>query len=230
MVQTSSLSNRSSAPCDPARKGEAGFSLLEVLVTLTILAITSAIIFRSLLFQMDLVDRVETKSAEVFDDQIARNGFSRVVEALIPAWPEEPEAAQFRGSETRFQGLTSSVLISGAVGIQPFVFELRGGERFLYFGADGQEILLAEFPSEARLDYLGQNSVWSPVWPPEAFPDPGQFDDSAEYLMPPLPMAVRIRTSDNSTVHWLAKVSWKGMRMQRRQDLELGEGGSSLDF
>lgn len=206
-----------------------GFSLLEVLVTLTILAITSATIFQSLLFQMDLVDRVETKSAAVFDDQITRSGFSRVVEALVPAWPEEPGAFQFVGTPTRFQGLTTSVLISDVSGIQPFVFELRQDDRILYFQSDGQEILLTEFQSTAQLDYLGQDGAWSAVWPPAEFPDPGRFDDSNDYPPPALPAAIRIRTADNSELHWLAKVGWVGMTIPRRQDLELGEGGG-LEF
>jgi prepilin-type N-terminal cleavage/methylation domain-containing protein len=218
-----------STPAARGRATQAGFSLLEVLVTLTILAITSAVIFRSLLFQMDLVDRVERKSADAFDDQIVRSGFSDVVEALVPAWPEEPQTYQFIGQPTRFQGLTTNVLISGAPGIQPFVFELRDQNRLLYFRADGREILLNAFESEAQIDYLGQSGVWSPVWPPEAFPDPGPFDESDEYPMPPVPVAIRIRTVDNSSLHWLAKVGWTGMRIPRRQDLELGEGGG-LDF
>lgn len=211
------------------RVTQKGFSLLEVLVTLTILAITSATIFQSLLFQMDLVDRVETKSAAVFDEQITRSGFSRVVEALVPAWPEEPGAFQFVGTPTRFQGLTTSVLISDVSGIQPFVFELRQDDRILYFQSDGQEIQLTEFQSTAQLDYLGQDGVWSPVWPPAEFPDPGRFDDSNDYPLPALPAAIRIRTADNSELHWLAKVGWVGMTIPRRQDLDLGEGGG-LEF
>lgn len=209
---------------------QAGFSLLEVLVTLTILAITSALIFQSLLFQMDLVDRVETKSAEVFDDQIARRGFDRVVESLIPGWPEEPQSFQFVGDPLRFQGLTTSLLFSTQAGVKPFVFDLREEGRALFFQVDGQEFELVKFDSPAQIDYLGQDAVWSPVWPPTSFPDPGQFDDSTEYLMPPLPVAIRLRTESNDTLHWLAKVGWVGMRMPRRQDLNLGEGGSSFDF
>ncbi len=225
----SSVSPRT-LPALPDRASQLGFSLLEVLVTLTILAITSAVIFRSLLFQMDLVDRVETKSAEVFDDQIVRGGFHRVVESLVPAWPEEPRSFQFIGEPTRFQGLSSSILFSNEALIQPFIFDLRDEGRALYFQADGQEFQLASFESPAQIDYLGQNAVWSPVWPPTSFPDPGQFDDSTEYLMPPLPVAIRLRTEGNETLHWLARVGWVGMRMPRRQDLDLGEGGSSFDF
>ncbi|MEL6413884.1 MAG: type II secretion system protein [Pseudomonadota bacterium] len=214
----------------PIRVSQAGFSLLEVLVTLTILAITSAVIFRSLLFQMDLVDRVETKSAEVFDEQIVRNGFERVVETLVPAWPEEPDAYQFLGEPTRFQGLTTSVLFASAQGMQPFVFELREDGRALYFWSDGQEMRLARFESPARIDYLGQNAVWTSAWPPADFPDPGPFDESNEYPLPPLPVAIRLRTEDNSTLHWLAKVGWVGMRTPRRQDLNLGEEVGAFDF
>lgn len=214
----------------PNLASQLGFSLLEVLVTLTILAITSGLIFQSLLFQMDLVDRVETKSAEVFDDQIARGGFHRVVESLVPAWPEEPKSFQFVGEPMRFQGLTSSILFSNEAVIQPFVFDLRDDGQSLFFRADGQEFELVRFDSPAQIDYLGQDAIWSPVWPPTNFPDPGRFDDSTEYLMPPLPVAIRLRTEDNGTLHWLARVDWVGMRMPRRQDLNLGEGGSSLEF
>ena len=213
-----------------SRRAQVGFSLLEVLVTLTILAITSAVIFRSLLFQMDLVDRVETKSADVFDDQIVRRGFGRVVETLVPAWPEEPDSYQFLGEPTRFQGLTRSVLFASSQGIQPFVFELRQDGLALYFRADGQEMELARFESPAKIDYLGQNLIWTSAWPPADFPDPGPFDESTEYPLPPLPVAIRLRTDDNSTLHWLAKVDWVGMRTPRRQDLNLGEEVGAFDF
>ena len=199
---------------------EAGFSLMETLVALAILSISAVLIFQSLISQSQLTARVETISLEVGQESIARAGFSNVVAGLVPSWPEDTNTP-FVATSALLTGLTNDPLIRRSSGLTPFQFELTGVTSELVYSAEGEILSLAAFNDSASFSYLGADGIWYPVWPPtETHPDFGNFDDSAAYPIPPLPLAVRIQTQSRAELDWIARLDWNAPYLPRRQDID----------
>ncbi|MEM7491941.1 MAG: prepilin-type N-terminal cleavage/methylation domain-containing protein [Pseudomonadota bacterium] len=206
----------------PPRYAQSGFSLIEILVALAILSVTSVIIFQSLSAQLRLVNRVGDINAERFEDLKARDAFRSIIGGLTPGWPEE-ERGPFRGGANALSGITSGPLHPSDLGLQ--YFDLRiDPDRFqlVYFGND-TEIPMATFSGPVAFQYLGANGVWYESWPAPEKIVIGAFDDTNFYKPPPLPKAVRIRAVDTTMLDWIGQVDWNATYLFREQDLELGQ-------
>lgn len=210
-------------PDDLFNNSESGFSLIEVLVTLAILSVSSALIFQSLWSQMALVERVETATAAAVQDRITRSGFGQVIGGLTPAWPEEEQSNVFVGDGSSMSGLTATPLTADELDLPQFEMSIDPQTQALEYRSGDITIQLVQFNGPAQFHYLGQDDFWVNEWPLDDIPDPGPFDDSADYVMPPLPKAVRIQVDDQLTLDWIAFVDWQSSYIVRRQDLDLGE-------
>lgn len=203
-------------PFDP----EAGFSLMETLIALVILSISAVLIFQSLISQSELTARVESTSLEAGRESVRRAGFTSVVEALVPSWPEDIETA-FVATPVLISGLTAQPLIRQDPGLAAFEFKLEEVPSQLVYTAGGEALALASFPERAVFSYLGPDGNWHPEWPPrDVRPDTGPFDDSAAFPVAPLPLAVRIQTETRTELDWVARLHWRAPHLPRRQDIE----------
>ena len=198
---------------------EAGFSLLEILVTLTIISITSALLFQTLLSQVQLTSRVETASLNASRAIIRSAGFQDVIKGLVPSWPEEIDT-RFVATDAQISGLTSQSLLSSRKALTPFQMRISGDPSIITYSEHGQTITLGQFSELARFSYLGADGDWYPQWPPEKTPDFGAFDDSLSYKTPPLPIAVRIQTETQADLDWISQLDWQAAALPRRQDIE----------
>lgn len=199
---------------------QAGFSLLETLVTLAILSISSVLIFQSLASQANLTARIEAAATNATSDAVKREGFTSVVQGLVPSWPEDDETP-FDATPEKVSGLTASPLLNESFGLIYFTFELSGNPSELAYIANGRRVVLETFSEAAAFSYLGPDDEWYPEWPPALKqPDAGRFDDSPAYETWPLPRAIRIRSASQSDLDWIANLNWQAPRLPRRQDIE----------
>ncbi|WOR15372.1 prepilin-type N-terminal cleavage/methylation domain-containing protein [Hyphomonas sp. FCG-A18] len=199
----------------------AGFSILEMLVALAILSLTSLILFQTVLSQAALTSRIENASLRSGQELIRRSSFKTVVSGLVPTWPEEEADIEFAASPELLRGMSTSNLTGGVSGLHRVTFRLEGNpSRLIYSGPEG-EIELQTFSELATFSYLGLDNNWYGTWPPDTAPDFGPFDDSGhpQYEIPPLPVAVRIRTVTGQDIDWLARLDWQAPRLARSQEL-----------
>ena len=145
---------------------EQGFSLIEVMVGLAIMAIISMLIFSSLLSQVRQADIVRTSTREAFDRIADRRLVETVVSSTVPAWAEDQENA-FRGSPSGMSGIGAFSLFSETSRLQPYEVGLREA-------VDGQVLevttqegrwTLPDVPAGVSFRYLGGDGQWYPSWP-----------------------------------------------------------------
>lgn len=198
---------------------EAGFTLLETLVTLAILSISSVLIFQSLTGQYELTARIDAAATSATSDAVRRESFSSVVGSLVPSWPEDSQSP-FVATPEQLSGLTSAPLMDEAPGLVYFTLEISGDPSELAYISRGRRVVLETFDDMASFSYLGADNNWYPQWPPtDATPDAGRFDDSSAYETWPLPRAVRIQTASRAQLDWITILDWQGPRLPRRQDI-----------
>jgi prepilin-type N-terminal cleavage/methylation domain-containing protein len=186
---------------------DAGFSLLETLITLAIVSIVTSALFGALGAHLQYVQRLERANAVLGGQQIAYQRFRDAVAVARPIRTDN--SAQVFGSETDFEYLDVSTPERG-VG--------RGGLR-LVISAD-QVTLLRErsgqapeplnvWPGarEAHFEYLHRDGRWRSsfdptVSPPDALaPNVGTFAPRAQK---PLGVALVVVTPEGDRVRWSA--------------------------
>lgn len=147
----------------------AGFSLVEVLVGLAIMAAIAILIFSSLLSQVQQADIIRSSTRQAFETVAARRLVETVVSSTIPAWSEDQEGA-FRGQADTMSGTGAFSLFGPVARLQSYSLRLRQA------GQDGQllDIVTEEgswtlqgIPPAASFRYLGWDGVWHTSWPLE---------------------------------------------------------------
>lgn len=192
-------------------KGEAGFTLLETLVALAIMAVASLALFQSTTAMLSLSDRAVAASERSLDSVLDRKALNGVLDGLVPAWPDQGRV-KFTGNGTRLSGLTSGGLSVKQSGAQAFALtlETRGNRTALIYTAintsrsarridDAPQpiTLMANLPDDVRFAYKDDLGTWSDIWPPE-MPAPSgvsrvvRSSEDMRSLMPPPPLPVAI--------------------------------------
>jgi prepilin-type N-terminal cleavage/methylation domain-containing protein len=151
---------------------EAGFTLLEVLVTLVLLSMVVAIMFGSLGQVLDARSRLRPYLDRSQETALVAAWFRQTVTALIPDYDTGRD--RFAAAATAFSGLTAAPLIGPAGTPTPFRWTLR-------YDPDAQATVLeyAERPSNTveiarwsgahpSFSYYGPDQQWRRDWPPPA--------------------------------------------------------------
>ena len=146
--------------------GDAGFSLMEVMVGLAITAMISILIFSSLLSQVRQADIVRSSTQSAFSDIASGRLVEVVVSKTLPSWPEEEEG-RFRGTEFSMSGIAAFSLFGGAERLQAYELRLLPEEDKLLLQietGDGTWDVDAVAPG-SRFRYLGGDGAWHDTWP-----------------------------------------------------------------
>lgn len=161
-----------------------GFSLLEALVTLVIVAMVTTVLMQSLFQVLGLRERVLRVEREARVAALQERWFRESVAGLVADLPEREGA--FRGSAEAWSG--STLAAPSTAGLRRIEWRLAGavGQRSLQVREEGAAPRsLRPVSDQARMQYLDPAGVWHAQWPPaEAAASPA---DS-----PALPRALRL--------------------------------------
>lgn len=190
---------------------DAGFSLLETLVALMIMAIASLALFQSTTAMLSLSDRAVRTGERTLDNALTRRALSGVLAGLIPPWRDEHDTA-FTANARQMSGFTAQGLSAVDTGASRFTLYLdRSGPtqtRLVYrtetASARGRRsaaqtteapwVIKDDIPPGAEFTYQDDKGVWHSVWPAPA-PKARAFDNLAAVLDTPplLPAAIALK-------------------------------------
>jgi len=172
-----------------------GFSLLEALVTLVIIALVTTLLMQSLVYVLGMRERLLRYDQQARSSALYERWFR---DTVLAAQGDLPEGiAPFKGDEEGVSFLSADALKRG--GLAPVAWRVvreQGVTRMLYT-EDGQSWPIALPPfSTARFDFLDAQGKWHSSWPQESLP------------RQVLPRAVRLVTSvDAQEQMWIAVVA-----------------------
>lgn len=194
---------------ESAESGDAGFSLLETLVALAIMAVASLALFQSTTAMLSVSDRAVNTAERTLQNALDRRAIDGLLSSLIPAWKEET-AAEFTGSATRLSGITSQSLSTASYGAARFTLYLErdnSGTLQLIYGdelpaakpsrgagnntAPSRWVIQSSLPAAARFAYQDTQKTWHESWPPP----PPRTSSTVDALLGPtaLPQTIALR-------------------------------------
>ena len=159
-----------------------GFTLIEVLIALTLLSIMVVLLFGSLKIGADSWERGENKIAEVNEVAVVYNFFQRHLISAKPLWDDfsgEERTLSFQGDSQSLQFVSSFPASAGKAGLQLFSIKLleEDDEQFInvtlkpFFPVpEGEqfakeEVTLVSHVSNFKLAYFGsEDGVSDPNW------------------------------------------------------------------
>lgn len=175
------------------RRSDSGFTLMEVLVVLTITGMVAAVLLQALSQVYGMQQR--------FGDQIERSQggalqiewYRQVVQQLQPDFPDG--AGRLRGNGSRFSslGLNPFTQEPGAPKAMELSLRSVSGGTELRLRADGNELVLASWPevTEAAIVYIDATGQRHDQWPP------------AMGSWPALPASVQLRLRQGQSEQWI---------------------------
>lgn len=168
----------------PSRNKLAGFTLIEVLLAMTLLSIMVALLFGSLKICSESWNKGETKIAQVNEMAVVYQFFKRHLPSTQPLWDDfsaEERKFSFQGGEDRLQFLSVFPASAERKGLQ--IFELvfdKADQRLVkvilkpfYPVSDDQqepeEVILLEHVEKFEISYFGKEKAdsegeWSEQW------------------------------------------------------------------
>lgn len=151
-----------------SRRG-GGFTLIEVLVVLIIVGMTSGILFEALERAYRLQDRFGTELFKVQQGQMAADWYRQSVQGLRPDRSDGHNV--FQGGEKEFSGLSSNPLSDDYGAPTPVTWKIRnnpqnGASELVYIEDKRETVILAWGGSAARFIYLDEKLEPHDVWPP----------------------------------------------------------------
>lgn len=168
------------------RKTLQGFTLIEVLIAMTLLSIMVVLLFTSLKICADSWEKGENKITEVNEVAVVYNFFQRhltTAKPLLSDFTTEGEAFSFQGKTRSLQFVSAFPASAGRSGLQMFSVELREEDKDQvikvavtpYFPkAEGEkwpkeEVVLIRHVSNFELAYFGADddyseSHWQDEW------------------------------------------------------------------
>ncbi len=164
-----------------------GFTLIEVLIAMTLLSIMMVLLFTSLKICADSWEKGESKITEVNEIAVVYNFFQRDLSVAKPLWndlpAEEVKTFSFQGSNQSLQFVSAFPASAGRSGLQLFSLNLQeeDNEQFINVtivpfipmteGAKWhkEEVTLIKHVSDFTLSYFGSadgvsEGVWTEEW------------------------------------------------------------------
>lgn len=171
------------APCTLRLRG---FTLIEVLIAMTLLGIMVVLLFSSLKISADSWEKGESKITDVNEVTVVYNFFQRHLSAAIPLWndfSEEDKTFSFQGKAQSLQFVSTFPASAGRSGLQLFSIQMQeeDNERLVivtitpFFPVtEGEEwrkeeVALIKHVSDFKLAYFGSDDngsegVWLDEW------------------------------------------------------------------
>lgn len=171
----------------PALRRSAGFTLIEVLVVMIMVALISGVLFQALERAYRLQERFRVTLFNVQQGQMVADWYRQTVQGLYPDYPDG--ASVFQGQEQEFTGLSTNPLSEDYGMPTPITWKLRreaqnGTAQLVYVDNEQETPVLSWRTKEARFVYLDDEHKPHDTWPPRLG------------LFPQLPAQIQIQTSD----------------------------------
>jgi len=197
---------------------EEGFSLLETLIALAIMSLTSLVLMQSTSSMLSVSDKASRVSGDIVEQTIARKIYKQIVGGLIPSWSHNEEI-KFVGTANEFSGLSAHIPSEAeytfgriTVSLQPKGDSVTG---LTVISPNSQAYELAKFEAgEVSFEYMSEDQIFYPFWPPETKPVSGSPAQilSARYEPPDLPQLIRLKHNDRvdsekTLTLWVASVN-----------------------
>lgn len=192
------------------RVNHAGFTLIEVLVVLIIVAIISGVLFQALEQAYRLQERFGMELFKVQQGSMATDWYRQTVQGLQPDYPDGRNL--FHGEERAFSGLSSNPLGDDYGAPVPIVWKIRsnqqtGATELVYIEEKQETPILSWRGKEARFTYLDEQQASHDSWPPPLG------------LWPQLPKQIQLVTRDDGEpVRIIASPLGPAATLMRTQD------------
>ncbi len=159
-----------------------GFTLIEVLIAMTLLSIMVVLLFGSLKICADSWEKGESKIAEVNEIAVVYNFFQRHLSVARPLWKDLSEEGErifsFQGKAQSLQFISAFPASAGRSGLQAFTLDLQNEDNKqvinvtitpFFSAVEGEEwhkeeVTLIKGVSEFTMAYYGSDGGDSEVW------------------------------------------------------------------
>lgn len=153
----------------PTSNRLSGFTLIEVLVVLIIVAMVSSVLFEALERAYRLEDRFGTELFKVQQGQMAVDWYRQSVQGLYPDYSNGQNI--FQGKESEFSGLSGNPLGENYGAPTPITWKIRnnrhnGTAELVYIEEKREAVLLAWHGSQAKFVYFDAHHNPNDSWPP----------------------------------------------------------------
>jgi len=160
---------RTPSPIPKARRGQHGFTLVEMLVVLILTGLITGILFQALNQVFHLQTQAGGEMDRLRQQAMLSDWFRQVIQGVQPDY--EDGKNKFKASSRRITALTTGPL-SGAQGsLAPFTlgleFDNRRGETLLRYGEGDDATVLMAWPGDSgQFVFLDANNAEHGEWPP----------------------------------------------------------------
>ena len=156
-------------PAGVGRRTSGGFTLIEVLVVLILVGMTSGILFQAMQRAFGLQARFGSELFKAQQGQMATGWYRQTVQGLLPDYPGG--SSFFRGDATGFAGLSSNPLDEDYGAPTSIAWKLQpnadtGTTDLVYTDAQHTTTVLNWRSSKARFVYLDNQLTPHEQWPP----------------------------------------------------------------
>jgi general secretion pathway protein J len=151
------------------KSNQTGFTLIEMLVVLIMVAMISGVLFQALERSYSLQRRFGTELFKVQQGQMATEWYRQTVQGLYPDQPSAKDT--FRGDATSISGLTTNPLMDAPGAPTPFQWTLiaqpdQVGTKLVYKDRGPQTDVLGWQGLDAKFVYLDDQQIAHGRWPP----------------------------------------------------------------
>jgi len=185
---------------------DSGFSLLEMLIALAIMSLTSLALFQSIGTMLNVSDRAVRVSERTLEMAITRESMSQLVDGLVEDKDPLPERSLL-GKPLSFSGVSANAIHSDGFENASFKVSLDSGEqstKSLVYGTGAQSwVLETGLPPGSYFEYLGRDNTWYKQWPQAEQPAliPNVDDILDELVILKLPRAIRLTMGAGQRKH-----------------------------
>ena len=159
----------SQAPHLPLQARQDGFTLIEVLVVMILLALISGVLFQALERAYRLQERFGVTLFNVQQGQMVTDWYRQTVQGL---YPDQADGAHiFQGKPEEFSGLSTNPLNEDYGAPTPITWRLRSNAsanttELLYADAQQTTVLMHWNGKSAKFVYLDEQLAPHDTWPP----------------------------------------------------------------
>ena len=169
------------------KRSHRGFTLIEILVVLIMVAMVSGVLFQALERSYSLQRRFGTELFKVQQGDMAINWYRQTVQGLYPDRAGAPDV--FRGDASGFSGLSTNPLgedFGGPTAVQWKLVTRVDAARtdLVYLDRKAESVVLTWRGSKAKFVYYDEAQVAHDRWPPPLG------------LFPQLPRQIQIEAND----------------------------------